>query len=49
MDMEEIFHLNEILRLLQDSLNIDFIRAVISGPRNKDGIVKVKIRPVERK
>lgn len=47
--MEEIFHLNEILRLLQDSLNIDFIRAVISGPRNKDGIVKVKIRPVERK
>lgn len=49
MDMEEIFHLNEILRLLQDSLNIDFIRAVISGPRNRDGIVKVKIRPVERK
>lgn len=47
--MEEIFHLNEILRLLQDSLNIDFIRAVISGPRNRDGIVKVKIRPVERK
>ena len=41
--------MNEILRLLQDSLNIDFIRAVISGPRNKDGIVKVKIRPVERK
>lgn len=41
--------MNEILRLLQDSLNIDFIRAVISGPRNRDGIVKVKIRPVERK
>ena len=37
----------ETLReVLKKSLNIDFISAVISSPRQKDGTVKIKIRPV---
>ena len=37
----------ETLRsVLEKSFNIDFISAVISNPREKDGTVKIKIRPV---
>ena len=32
--------------VLEKSLNIDFISAVISNPREKDGTIKIKIRPV---
>ncbi|MGN0405353.1 MAG: class I SAM-dependent methyltransferase [Bariatricus sp.] len=32
--------------VLDKSFNIDFISAVLSNPREKDGTVKVKIRPV---
>lgn len=32
--------------VLDKSLNIDFVSAVLSNPREKDGTVKVKIRPV---
>ena len=39
--------MNEILTLLDNILNREFIRAVISGPREKDGVIKVKVRPVE--
>ena len=41
--------MNEILTLLENILNRDLIRAVISGPRAKDGVVRVKVRPVEMK
>lgn len=35
--------------LLQENLNIDFVSAILSGPREKDGIVKVKVRPLLKK
>lgn len=41
--------MEEISRLLERVLNIDFIRAVISNPRGKEGIIKVKVRPLEKK
>lgn len=40
--------MNEIRELLDTVLNMDFIRAVISGPRKKEGIRKVKVRPLEK-
>ena len=39
----------KLLALLENVLNIDFIRAILSNPRRKDGIQKVKVRPVEMK
>lgn len=41
--------MEEISSLLREVLNIDFVRAVISNPVKKEGIIKVKIRPVETK
>lgn len=41
--------MNEVIALLENVLNIDFIRAILSNPRRKDGIQKVKVRPVEMK
>ena len=41
--------MKELLTLFNTVLNKDFIRAVISNPREKGGIVKVKIRPLELK
>lgn len=41
--------MEELQRLFDTVLNKDFIRAVISNPREKGGIVKVKIRPLELK
>lgn len=41
--------MEEISRLFDTVLNIDFIRAVISNPREKDGIIKVKVRPLRKK
>ena len=35
--------------LLQENLNIDFVSAILSGPRGKDGILKVKVRPLLKK
>ena len=35
--------------LLEESLNIDFLSAVLSNPRSKDGIVKAKVRPIMSK
>ena len=35
--------------LLQENLNIDFVSAVLSGPREKDRIMKVKVRPLLKK
>ena len=41
--------MEEISKLLDEVLNKEFIRAVVSGPRTKDGIIKIKVRPLEMK
>ena len=41
--------MEELEKLFDEVLNKDFIRAVISNPREKGGIVKVRIRPLELK
>lgn len=41
--------MNEIENLLKETMNIDFIQAVLSNPRTKEGILKIKVRPVEMK
>lgn len=41
--------MNEIKQLLMETLNTNFIQAVISNPRTKEGILKIKVRPVELK
>lgn len=41
--------MEEISRLLEEILNIDFIRSIISNPRDKTGIIKIKVRPLEKK
>lgn len=38
--------MNELRILLQDNLNQEFISATLSAPRMKEGVVKVKIRPL---
>lgn len=35
--------------LLEENLNIDFLSAVLSNPRSKDGVVKAKVRPIMQK
>lgn len=39
--------MNEIEKLLEDTLHEEFIQAVISNPRSREGILKIKVRPVE--
>ncbi len=41
--------MNELRELLQDNLNIEFISAVLSNPRDKDRITKVRVRPLLKK
>lgn len=41
--------MNEIEKLLKETLNEQFLQAVISNPRIKEGILKIKVRPVEIK
>lgn len=49
-DVHSLYNNMEELRdMLESMLNIEFIRGTISGPRNREGIVKVKIRPLEKK
>lgn len=38
--------MEEIRNILEESLDIDFIQATISNPKKKDGIMKIKVRPV---
>lgn len=38
--------MQEIKKLLDDSLNIDFLGATLSNAKEKDGITKVKVRPI---
>lgn len=40
--------MERLKELLQVSLNTDFIGAVISNPRKKGGVKKIKIRPVQK-
>ena len=41
--------MEDLRKILELDLNIDFISATISGAREKGGTVKIKIRPVEKK
>lgn len=41
--------MNEIKELLQQNLNMDFLGATLSNPRQKDGAKKVKVRPILKK
>lgn len=38
--------MDKLKSLLEETFNIDFIRAVVSNPRSKEGILKIKVRPV---
>lgn len=41
--------MQEIKLLLEQSLNIDFLGATLSNPKDKNGITKVKVRPILKK
>lgn len=41
--------MDTIKALLNDILDIDFIQGTVSNPRTKDGVLKIKVRPVEMK
>ncbi len=41
--------MEEISKLLTDILDSGLIRIVISGPKKKEGILKIKVRPVEKR
>ena len=36
-----------IQKLLNDVLNKEFVQAILINPRKKDGVLKIKVRPVE--
>ena len=38
--------MEEIKTLLEQRLNIDFLGATLSNPKGKNGITKVKVRPI---
>lgn len=41
--------MDNLKQLFCETLNINFIQVIMSNPRTKEGIIKVKIRPVEMK
>ena len=41
--------MQNIKELLEKSLNIDFLGATLSNPKEKGGIQKVKVRPILKK
>ena len=41
--------MEEVKVLLQESLNIDFLTATLSNPKSKDGVKKIKVRPLIKK
>ena len=49
MDFIKEFCMDTIRALLNDILNIDFIQGTVSNPQIKDGVLKIKVRPVEMK
>lgn len=38
--------MQKLREVLEQSFQIDFLHAVLSGPREKDGVTKVKVRPI---
>ncbi len=38
--------MEELRKLLSECLNIDFLSATLSNPKKKDGITKIKVRPL---
>ena len=46
---ESRYEMQEIKELLQQSLNIDFLGATLSNPKDKGGVTKVKVRPILKK
>lgn len=41
--------MEELRKIIIESLNIDFLSATLSNPKSKDGVKKVKVRPILRK
>ena len=41
--------MEELRKLLIECMNIDFLSATISNPKTKDGITKIKVRPLLKK
>ncbi len=41
--------MQELKTLFMQTLNIDFLSAVLSNPKEKDGVKKVKVRPIMKK
>ena len=41
--------MKEIRELLEKNLNIDFLGATLSNPKDKGGVIKVKVRPILKK
>lgn len=41
--------MEELRKLLVECLNIDFLNATISNPKSKEGITKIKVRPLLKK
>lgn len=41
--------MEKLQELLNNVLNIEFIQGIISNPRRLDGVLKIKVRPVEKK
>ena len=41
--------MEELRKLLVECLNIDFLGATLSSPKDKDGISKIKVRPLLKK
>ena len=41
--------MDELRKLLQENLNIEFISAVLSNPRQKEEVSKIKVRPLLKK
>ena len=41
--------MNELRKILKENLNIEFISAILSNPREKEKAVKVKVRPLMKK
>ncbi len=41
--------MEQLQEILEQNFNIDLIRIIISNPKNKDGILKIKVRPITLK
>ena len=41
--------MDELKKILEKVMDINFVRAVISNPRTKGEILKIKVRPIEKK